>query len=361
MNWYEVNSPEKILSPALLFYPDRIKDNINHMIEIAGSATRLRPHIKTYKCAEIIKMQLDAGINKFKCATLSEAQLLAEMAAPDVLIAYPLVGPNQQRFIQLIKGFPNTKFSTLVDSTEQVKHWNEISQIPINIFIDINVGMNRTGIKPESAFELYHKIKNSIMTFQGLHVYDGHIHNRNFEERISTVADSFSEIYELIKNIQQTQSDDFEVVCGGSITFPVHAQFPSRNVSPGTTLLWDYGYTTKFPDLQFDIAAVILTRIISKPDTNKICLDLGHKAIASEMSDIRVYFPQIPNAKRVGHSEEHLTLEIDNPEDWNVGDILYGFPWHICPTVALHEQVGVIENNELIDYWKIAARKRLYK
>ncbi|WP_083264991.1 alanine racemase [Urechidicola croceus] len=137
MEWYEVIDHKSILSPALLFYPDRIKENIQQMISIAGTPDRLRPHIKTYKCAEIVKMQLNNGIKKFKCATLSEAQLLAEVSVPDVLIAYPLVGPNQQKYIELIEQFPKTKFSTLVDNLKQINMWNSFSHIPINIFIDI--------------------------------------------------------------------------------------------------------------------------------------------------------------------------------------------------------------------------------
>ncbi len=361
MKWYQVKNLEKILSPALLFYSNRVSDNIKKMLEIAGTPDRLRPHIKTYKCAEIVKMQLDVGIDKFKCATLSEAQLLAKNGVKDILVAYPLVGPNQQKLIELVAQYPKTKFSSLVDNRQQIKDWNRNCESPINVFIDVNVGMNRTGIKPESALEIYQQIKNNTLNFKGLHVYDGHIHNQDFEERKLAVKDSFFKVIELISAIQQFHTADFEVVCGGSITFPAHALIQNRNLSPGTTLLWDYGNSSKFPDLKFNIAAVLLTRIISKPSKNSICIDLGHKAVASEMNDLRVYFPQIPNAKRVGHSEEHLMLEIENSDDWNIGDVLYGFPWHICPTVALHEQVGVIEGNKLIDYWKITARKRLYK
>jgi len=69
--WFEVGNVGEVDSPALLIYPDRIASNIDRMIQIAGSAQKLRPHVKTYKMAEIVKMQLAAGIDKFKCATIS--------------------------------------------------------------------------------------------------------------------------------------------------------------------------------------------------------------------------------------------------------------------------------------------------
>ncbi|MEJ2162343.1 MAG: hypothetical protein P8X60_03230 [Robiginitalea sp.] len=79
------------------------------MLRLAGSADRLRPHIKTHKMAEIIRMQLERGIHKFKCATLAEAELLARCKARDVLLAYPLTGPGPGRLADLQKKYPETQ------------------------------------------------------------------------------------------------------------------------------------------------------------------------------------------------------------------------------------------------------------
>ena len=85
-NWYEIDTPEEIVSPSLLVYPNRIEKNIKLMIKIIGDVTRLRPHIKTHKTAEIIEMQMQHGIQKFKCATIAEAELLAKCGAKDILL-----------------------------------------------------------------------------------------------------------------------------------------------------------------------------------------------------------------------------------------------------------------------------------
>ena len=66
-SWYEVQGLEQIASPALFFYRDRIIENSKRMIiAISGNAGRLRPHVKTHKSAEIIKLQMNQGITKFK-------------------------------------------------------------------------------------------------------------------------------------------------------------------------------------------------------------------------------------------------------------------------------------------------------
>ena len=101
--WYTVENVDEIPSPSLLIYPDRVEENIRRMIHVAGGVQRLRPHMKTNKLPEVIRMHLDQGITKFKCATIAEAEMIAACEAPDVLMAYQPVGPNVERFIELVQ------------------------------------------------------------------------------------------------------------------------------------------------------------------------------------------------------------------------------------------------------------------
>ena len=90
------------------------------MIEIAGDADHLRPHVKTHKMPEIIKLQMKHGINKFKCATISEAEMVAECGAPDILLAMQPVGPNLERFFKLKQKFINSKISCIADNEKVI-------------------------------------------------------------------------------------------------------------------------------------------------------------------------------------------------------------------------------------------------
>jgi D-serine deaminase-like pyridoxal phosphate-dependent protein len=63
------------------------------------------------------------------------------------------------------------------------------------------------------------------------------------------------------------------------------------------------------PDLDFLPAALVLTRVVSKPGPRRLCLDLGHKAVASEGPQPRVIFPELSDAQAVAHNEEHLVIE----------------------------------------------------
>src|ERR1043166_9291478 len=114
---YRLNDPSEVFSPGLLFYRDVIRNNVAGLVKRVGDPKKLRPHVKTHKTREIVKMQLDLGITKHKVATIAEAEMVASVGAPDVLLAYPLVGPNCGRLAKLMDKFPGCQFSTLVAHT----------------------------------------------------------------------------------------------------------------------------------------------------------------------------------------------------------------------------------------------------
>src|SRR5205809_6117251 len=113
-NWYEINNVDQVDSPALVIYADRVRENIKTLMSSIDNVDRLRPHIKTHKSLEVSRLMLEAGIKKFKCATIAEAEMLAVAGAPDVLLAYQPVGPKAERLAALKKKFPNVSWSCLI-------------------------------------------------------------------------------------------------------------------------------------------------------------------------------------------------------------------------------------------------------
>lgn len=360
-SWYVVKDAEDIDSPALLIYPERIAENIRQMVRIAGNPERLRPHIKTHKMAEIIRMQQKAGIQKFKCATLAEAELLARCEAADVLVAYPLIGPGPRRLARLQKKYPLTLFSCLVDNPQSLASLEKIAEtegVRLGVFIDLNVGMNRTGITPgPEAVALYRKMSaaNSLEC-RGIHVYDGHFRNPNPDERAMECDKAFRTVEDLIAFLHSEGLKVPVIIAGGSPTFPIHAKREGVELSPGTTLLWDARYGGQFPELPFLVAATVLCRVISKPAPGIFCLDLGHKAVAAEMDFPRVYLPQLPENRQVGQSEEHLVIRSDRADTLAVGTVFYAIPMHICPTVIKYPKALTVEKGRISGEWIIAAR-----
>ena len=360
-DWYRINNVENILSPSLVVFPKRIEANIKLMIQIAGGTDILRPHIKTHKIAEIINMQLDHGIGKFKCATLSEAELLAKCNAKDVLLAMQMTGIGIYNFIELVTKYPKTKFSTIVDNKGSIVKFNEASKkssIKASLWLDINNGNNRTGISPNNEAALLYKDihQSSNLIIEGLHVYDGHIRDSDINIRKENCDLQFEKVLELKKEIESLGMEVKKIVAGGTPTFPIHSKRDNIEVSPGTSLLWDERYGELFKDLNFLHAGVLVGSVISRPSEDVICLNFGHKSVASEMEFPRLKLLNMKNFKQISHSEEHLVCRCDKGDNINVGDICYAIPMHICPTVPKYKKVLTAVDNEVTGQWLVAAR-----
>jgi len=361
--WFTIRNAAEVPSPALLVYPDRVEENLRRMIAIADGVERLRPHMKTHKMPEMIRLQLARGITKFKCATIAEAEMTASCGAPDVLLAYQPVGPNVARVLKLVTQFPRTKFAAIADDAAAIRALSNeanAAKLSLELLLDIDCGQHRCGVEAgPQALELYRLIASLPgLRPGGLHVYDGHIHDADLAARTRNCEAAIAPALALREQLVAAGLPVPRLVAGGTPTFPIHARRTDVECSPGTCVFWDAGYSTKLPDMDFLVAAALLTRVISKPGSNRLCLDLGHKALASEMPHPRALFPQLPDAKAVTHSEEHLVIETSRAADFAVGDCLYAIPWHVCPTVALHSSAVVVRNGEAGGRWEVSARAR---
>jgi len=363
-NWFSIINIDELDSPALVVYPARVRQNIRTAIDMIGDPQRLRPHVKTNKSADVTRLMIASGISKFKCATIAEAEMLGTCNAADVLLAYQPIGPKLSRFVALIKKYPATNFSCLTDNISaatQMAAAFESNKITVPVYIDINVGQNRTGIAAgNEAMQLYidcAQLKG--MRPIGLHAYDGHIRDIDWNTRKKKCDEAFLPVEQMKQDIMHKGLQEPVIIAGGSPTFSIHCKRENVECSPGTFVYWDKGYSDLCPEQRFLPAALVITRVISFPEKTKICLDLGHKSIAAENElSQRVYFINVSILKFIGQSEEHLVVETNSDHPYKIGDTLYGMPVHICPTVALYERVYTVEDNEVKGEWKTVARDR---
>lgn len=361
--WYKVSNVNEIPSPSILVYPDRIDFNLRMMIDQAGDVCKLRPHVKTHKLPEIVRMKMTHGITKFKTSTIAESEMVAMQGGPDVMLAYQPVGPNVARLIKLIQTYPQTRFSALVDCTECV---NVIAasaiaaNTSVRLFVDLNVGMNRTGIDPgDEAFDLFTRIVSlDGVDAAGLHAYDGHVHDADPAVLEDKIQRTFAPVWRLKERLESAGMSAGTIVVSGTPTSFSMAHRHDVEVGAGTTVLWDAGQPKTCPEMKFQNAAVLISRVISHPAHDRICVDLGHKAVASESDHPRVTFFGLETAQVVSHSEEHLVLKVDDAEAFPVSSVLYGLPRHICPTMALHQHAWCVREGRATETWQITARAR---
>jgi D-threonine aldolase len=361
--WYVINNLDAVDSPAFVVYPDRIRENVRRAVAAVPDASLLRPHVKTNKTAEVSRMLMEEGVAKFKCATIAEAEMLGMIGAEDVLLAYQPVGPKVARLVELTASYPRTKFSCLVDDKDAAQAISNAfarAERGISVFVDLNVGMNRTGIAPEDALPLY-LLCESLPGVEpvGLHAYDGHIRDSDAARRKEVCDAAFEPVAALRSRIEAAGKQPPVVIAGGTPTFPIHARRDKVECSPGTFVFHDWHYQIAFPDQDFLFAALLVTRVISKVGSHAVCLDLGYKAVSSENPlPKRVRFLNAPGAEPLGHSEEHLVVNVGDNSAYRIGDVFYGAPYHVCPTCALHDKAYVVESNSVTGTWEIIARAR---
>lgn len=355
-------------SPSLLFFIEEIGHNLDTCLKwVQNKPGRLRPHVKTHKCPEIIRMQLAKGITKHKAATIAECEMLAQCGVEDVFLAYPTVGPSISRLCQLIRTYPKTNFSITLDSEESLDSFAsgmETFSKPIEVFLDLDIGMHRTGFPLEGRVdELYRKISATPgLKAVGFQTYDGHNHHQDIEERRKEFQRYWPLVLEWKSKLETSGFPTVRIVGGGTPSFLLYSQVNMDEVecSPGTVTLNDLNYMSKFKELApFRYGAGLITRVISKPGKNLITTDLGYKAVSGDQpAHLRYHFKHHPDFKFQGHSEEHLMLEHSQGTDFKLGEPLLAIPGHVCPTVALHRHAFAISNGEIKGKWEILARDR---
>lgn len=362
--WYQIDDVSTLDSPTLVIYPDRVLQNVRTAKGMVRNVALLRPHVKTHKSPEATRVFLNEGITKFKCATIAEAEMLAQCGAPDVFLAYQPVGPKILRLRDLQRAYPSTVFSCMVDNEDAARaiaRTFEDELHPLGMFIDLNVGMNRTGILPDaSAVRLYTACAGMKgIRPVGLHAYDGHISDPDPVLRNARSTAALSPVRALVQQVIGLGYGVPVLVAGGSPTFPFYATQPDVESSPGTFIYWDRSYLEGLPDIPFIPAALVITRIISRPTPDTLCLDLGHKSVAAEKDILhRVFFLNAPDATAAAQSEEHLIVRVHDPSAHAIGDVWYGLPYHICPTCALYERATTVQDHQPGPEWRMTARDR---
>ena len=363
MSCYEIKNTENIISPNLIYYIDIIRGNIQKAIEEAGSSERLWPHVKSHKSIDMVKLQMKYGITKFKTATVAEAEMAAQAGAEKVILAYPLVGPNAERYLELIRVYPDTYFYAIADDPKQLKYLSDKCvekgfQIPV--LADVNMGMNRTGVAIDQL-EAFYRFADTLpgISMKGLHCYDGNHNNKDIAVRNKEVVETNQKVKAVINQLKEAGIGCELVVAGGTPSFPCHAENTDWYLSPGTAFLTDGGYQRNLPDLDFVPGAAVMTRVISHPAPGIFTTDLGYKGIASDPAVQRGYIVGLEEAVPMIHSEEHWSFKMeDETRIPAIGACLYVIPTHICPTSALYPEILVAKNGEIVNTWKVTARNR---
>ena len=355
---YPVAAPEKIKTPRLLVFHERVQANIERMQALLSDVhpflglKHLCPHVKTHKSVWIVRELARRGVTDFK-ATPHELPLLIDAEVPVIFLAYPCLSETAQEIAKLQRAYTHIEFRVQVGCRKHVDILRTAGEGRVHwrYYIDMDVGMHRTGAAPWDVWDLYVYTSNwSSMKFSGFHAYDGHIHSKDAEEREQMSRTSMKIIEQTYRFFLQHHVHVPEIITGGTPSFLHDANYVNQSsmadaqikYSPGTWVLSDTQTMEIFPD-SFPPAALILSRIIDKPNMSTLTLNVGHKGWSADQGPVHVF--NIPDVRPVMWNEEHTVLEGAGAEQSEIGDYVLVAPRHICPTVNLWEFFTVIAND----------------
>jgi D-serine deaminase-like pyridoxal phosphate-dependent protein len=365
---FRVAEAARVLTPALLINRDRVQHNIATTLRLLGDdRNRWRPHVKTAKLSYVMRMLVEAGVHQFKCATGLELSVLCQAGARDVLVAYPLTGANAGRVRDIAEHHQSIAISVLVDHESQLAEWRGSS---LSVFVDVNPGMNRTGVREDQAERILHlsqSVASSGLEFRGLHYYDGHLSKCAISERSMQAHLGYERLMRIVQMFATVGIEVPEVITAGTPAFPCSVSFSPfskalfiHRVSPGTVIYCDTTSLAQLPaEYGYLPATVVMTRVVSHPAPGIVTCDAGHKTVSADAGVPTCVVLGHPELEPLAPSEEHLPMRVaDGAVVPAIGELLYLVPRHVCPTVNNFDHAVIVSDRKLIAVEPVSSRGR---
>lgn len=358
----------RLLTPQLAIYPDGVALNIDITLALLDhDADRWQPHVKTAKLLSTMEQLRSLGVTRFKCATTLELLTACRAGAKEALLAFPSTGSRTERVREIAAAYPDIQICAMVENCGQVAQWQGS---PVALFIDINPGMDRTGIdqwRTDEIVALASRIRERGIAFGGLHYYDGQHRHADLALRCKACHAGYEQLLRIAASLEKAQVRAQALITSGTPALPCALSFPrfrdkavGHRVSPGTIVYGDLTSREQLPpEWGYRFAALVITTVVSHPAPGLITCDAGHKAVSADAGIPNCAVLGRPELEPLQPSEEHLPIRVPEgvaaPE---IGEILYLVPKHICPTVNLYDSALLVRNGRIAGVAKVTARGR---
>lgn len=340
-------------TPYLLIDVEKFEQNLSRMAQDARQlGVSLRPHIKTHKIPRIALRQVELGATGITVAKLAEAEVMADAGIDDIFVAHPIVVTHKiKRALQLDK---RVRLTVGVDSLDGAKRLSEAatrSNQTLNVRLEVDTGLRRSGVQFGSAPELARQIAGlKGLNLTGVYTYRGALVDGaptlDFERAGRDEGERMSRLTEQIR----AQGIEVKAVSVGS-TPTARSAATGQSVTeirPGTYAFNDRMQATLGVCGLEDCAAAVIATVVSRPSESLAVIDAGSKSFATDVQPGKEPMDMKGFGHVVGRSsvildrlwEEHGTLIVnDDNRDLRVGDRIRVIPNHICSTVNLYNTV----------------------
>jgi D-serine deaminase-like pyridoxal phosphate-dependent protein len=320
-----------LVTPALVVEVDALEGNLAAMAQALPGA-RLRPHVKAHKCTALARRQLEHGHRGFTCATVREMEGMAAAGlGEDLLLANEVLDAGRL-------GALDARVTLAVDSeaTLAVAAAGGVEEV----VIDVNVGLPRCGCAPEQAGRLAREARSLGLRVRGVMGYEGHamiVEEREQRRRLT------QESMERLAIAHRDVGGEL-ISAGGTGTFDLNEL--ATEIQAGSYALMDTAYAKL--GLPFRPAFYVLATVISVSPTHAVA-DCGLKSLGMDHGN-----PSIEEGRVWFCSDEHVTFAPDRR--MQPGERIRVWPAHVDPTVAYHERMWLVRDDEVLDGWEVDLR-----
>jgi D-serine deaminase-like pyridoxal phosphate-dependent protein len=352
-----------LTTPCVVVDMEVLDANLAGMAEdVSQRGAKLRPHFKTHKSVEIARRQLALGANGLSCATVGEAEALADHGFGDIFIAYPLWADGVRG--RRLRGLQDkTHLRVGVDSNESVQHLAAATRggPPLEVVIEIDPGFHRSGVVPAEAARVAGAAEDCGLTVSGVFTYPGHA----YDSPIAIEPAAEDEQRALIEASVALVSAGVEttVTSGGSTpTARLSAGRGVNEVRPGVYAFNDRQQVELRTCREEDVALVVLTTVVSTSVPGFFVVDAGSKALSSDRLPWMEGFGVVRGAPDLvvrALSEHHgVVKRSDDIARPRVGEIVAIVPNHVCNVVNLFDDFVVVGGDGVIERWSVLSRGR---
>ena len=366
-----------LTTPVALVDLDRLEKNISDMATRAREGgVNLRPHIKTHKCIEIGKKQLQAGAQGITVSTLGEASAFAKAGFTDITYAVPLASDKFEGVREISE---ITHLNVLVDHPIVAKNLGlfcKENQLELDVLVKIDCGYPRCGIDPSSpvAITLVREIADhSLLNFKGILTHAGHSYEAKTVAEIKTIAKHEQDI--MVRFSQTLKKEDVrmtpEVVSIGSTPTARLADTFHEGITeirPGNYVFFDYTQVALGSCDVTDCALTVLSSVISKNE-GRVIIDAGATALSKDLGprhiDPNAGYGKIIEDYDAGLLDKGSIIESLSQEHGKIstsGERNLGFshssrvhilPNHSCLTANLFDYYYVVRGVSVVERWKV--------
>ncbi len=356
--------PDDIETPAAIVDVGIVRANVAAMQGTMNDAgVRLRPHAKTHKCIEVARLQLDAGATGLTVGTVGEAEVFADAGIDDIFVAYPVFA-DTHRGRRIRDLHDRVRIAVGVDSEEGIAALARTmrrSTTPLEVMIEVDCGGHRTGVAaPGDVSRLARAIEDAGLRLRGVFTHGGHGY-RGGDLREAAARD---EVESLARARDELDTAGFtaEVLSAGSTpTAELSAQAPVTEQRPGTYVFNDAQQVFLGAVPPTATAFFVAATVVSTAVPGQVIVDAGAKAVSRDAHPVLPGFGWLADRGLPLRTMNDYHGFVDIPAGSTsprVGNRVIIAPNHVCPTVNLYDDLVVIEDGQVVDTWRVAARGR---